>query len=48
MGFAVCSALNVRLGWRVFIGELHNVPVIGADREQSDRNLVNLKTVLNY
>jgi len=47
-GFAVCNALNVKLGWRVFVGELHNTPVTGADHEQSERNLVNLKTVLNY
>jgi hypothetical protein len=48
MGFAVCSALKVKLGWRVFVGELHNIPLTDADHEQSDRNLVNLKTILNY
>ena len=47
-GFAVCNALNVKLGCRVFVGELHNTPVAGADHEQSDRNVVNLKTILNY
>ena len=48
MGFAVCSALNVKLGWHVFVGVLNNIPVTGTDREQSDRNLGNLKTILNY
>ena len=48
MAFAVCSALNAKLRWRVFVGELHNIPVTGAEHEQSDRNLVNLKTILNY
>jgi len=47
-GFAVCSALNVKLGCRVFVCELHNTPLTGADHEQSGRNLVNLKTILNY
>ena len=48
MGFAVYNALNVKVGWSVFAGELHNIPVTGADHEQSERNLVNLKTILNY
>jgi hypothetical protein len=48
MGSAVCNALNVKLRWRIFVGELHNIPVTDADPEQSARNLVNLKTILNY
>jgi hypothetical protein len=35
MGFAVCSALNVKLGWLAFVGELNNIAVTGTDREHS-------------
>jgi hypothetical protein len=48
MGFAVCSALNFKLGWHLCVGELHYIPVTGADLEQNDLNLVSLKTVINY